>query len=160
MSGLANGTPFPTIELPAVGGGTLRLPDDLHGDWGVVLAYRGHWCPYCNAQLSAFQRALPSLSDEGIRVAAFSVDTEEQAAGTVQRHGITFRVGYGADAHALATALRSYVHEDPTYLESSGFVIDPTGTVAVAVYSSYAIGRLMPDDVRGVVRYLAQQNAA
>ena len=160
MSGLANGTPFPTIELPAVGGGTLRLPDDLRGNWGVVLAYRGHWCPHCNAQLSAFQRALPSLGNEGIRVAAFSVDTEEQAAGTVRRHDITFPVGYGADAHAVAEALQSYVHEDPAYLESSGFILDPTGSVAVAVYSSYAIGRLMPDDVRGVVRYLAQQNAA
>lgn len=160
MSGLANGTPFPTIELPAVGSGALRLPDDLRGSWGVVLAYRGHWCPYCNAQLSAFQRALPSLSDEGIHVAALSVDTGEQAEGTVRRHDITFPVGYGADAHAVAHALQSYVHEDPPYLESSGFVIDPMGNVAVAVYSSYAIGRLMPDDVRGVVRYLTQQNAA
>jgi peroxiredoxin len=160
MSGLANGTPFPTIELAAVGGGTLRLPGDLGGDWGVVLAYRGHWCPYCNAQLGAFQRALPSLRDEGIRVAAFSVDTEEQAAGTVRRHDITFPVGYGADVHAVAGTLQSYVHEDPPYLESSGFVIDPTGRIAVAVYSSNAIGRLLPDDVRGLVRYLAQQNAA
>jgi peroxiredoxin len=160
MSGLANGTPFPTLEIPAVGGGTLRLPDDLRGSWGVVLAYRGHWCPYCNAQLGAFQRALPSLRDEGIRVAALSVDTEEQAAGTVHRHQITFPVGYGADAHLVAETLQSYHHEDPPYLESSGFVIDPTGIVAVAVYSSNAIGRLMPDDVRGLVRYLAQQNAA
>jgi peroxiredoxin len=95
-----------------------------------------------------------------MRVAALSVDTEEQAAGTVQRHDITFPVGYGADAHVVAEALQSYLHEDPPYLESSGFVIDPTGNVAVAVYSSNAIGRLMPDDVRGLVRYLAQQNAA
>ncbi|MGH8069811.1 MAG: hypothetical protein ACRERE_32125 [Candidatus Entotheonellia bacterium] len=35
--------PFPHLELDKVGGGKLHLPDDLAGDWGVVLLYRGHW---------------------------------------------------------------------------------------------------------------------
>jgi len=42
---------------PAVGGGTISLPDDLADSYGVVLIYRGSWCPYCNAQLAAFSRA-------------------------------------------------------------------------------------------------------
>lgn len=40
---LDGGDPFPRIELPKVGGGQVRLPDDLAGNWGVVLLYRGHW---------------------------------------------------------------------------------------------------------------------
>jgi hypothetical protein len=40
---LDGGDPFPDLELDKVGGGKLPLPDDLAGDWGVVLLYRGHW---------------------------------------------------------------------------------------------------------------------
>jgi hypothetical protein len=37
------GDQFPHLELDKAGGGTLRLPGDLAGDWGIVLLYRGHW---------------------------------------------------------------------------------------------------------------------
>jgi hypothetical protein len=40
---LDSGDRFPSLEINKVGGGTLRLPDDLAGDWGVMLLYRGHW---------------------------------------------------------------------------------------------------------------------
>ena len=42
------------------------------------------------------------------------------------------------------------------YLQSTGFVLDPAGQVVVSVYSSGAIGRLVPDDVAGLVRYLRE----
>jgi hypothetical protein len=48
----------------------------------------------------------------------------------------------------------------PKYLQSTGFVLDPTGRVIVSVYSSGAIGRLAPDDVVGLVRYLHEEAAA
>jgi len=35
-------------------------------------------------------------------------------------------------------------------------VLDPAGNVIVSVYSSGAIGRLVPDDVVGLVRYLRE----
>ena len=34
---------FPSIELTPVGGGTLRLPEEIGADYGIVLFYRGHW---------------------------------------------------------------------------------------------------------------------
>lgn len=40
---LDSGDRFPSLEMNQVGGGTLCLPDDLAGDWGVILLYRGHW---------------------------------------------------------------------------------------------------------------------
>jgi peroxiredoxin len=36
----------------------------------------GAWCPYCNAQLSAFQPALDGLAEMDVRVVALSVDDE------------------------------------------------------------------------------------
>ena len=54
---LHNGDRFPRLSIRKVGGGTIELPGDLAGSFGVVLIYRGAWCPYCNAQLAAFARA-------------------------------------------------------------------------------------------------------
>ena len=54
----------------------------------------------------------------------------------------------------------AFVNDDPLYLQSTGFVLDPRGTVIVSVYSSGAIGRLVPEDVIGLVRYLREHAAA
>ena len=40
---LDTGDMFPRIELDKVGGGKIVLPDDLLGEWGVILFYRGIW---------------------------------------------------------------------------------------------------------------------
>jgi peroxiredoxin len=125
-----------------------------------VLLYRGSWCPYCNAQLSAFERASQKLADNGIRVAALSVDDKKTTTALVAKHQLTFPVGYGADAEAVAGLTGAFVNPDPVYLQSTGFVIDPAGNVVVSVYSSGAIGRLLPDDVTGLVRYLREHSPA
>jgi peroxiredoxin len=124
-----------------------------------VLFYRGSWCPYCNAQLRAFERASQTLADNGIRVAALSVDDQETTAALVEKHKLTFPVGYGADAAGVAALTGAFVNHDPAYLQSTGFVLDPAGKVVVSVYSSGAIGRLVPDDVVGLVRYLREHTA-
>jgi len=159
MSRLRNGQPFPLLEVPAVGGGTISLPDDLAGSYGVLLIYRGSWCPYCNAQLAAFARALDALSEVGLKVVALSVDDEETSAALVAKHKLRFAVGHSADAGKVAAVTGAYVNDDPRYLQSTGFVLAPDGTVRVAVYSSDAIGRLVADDVVGYLRYLTEQAA-
>jgi len=157
---LAPGTPFPALSIAQPGGTILNLPDTLAGDFGVVLFFRGAWCPYCNAQLRAFQRAAGSLADTGIRVAALSVDDEPTTAELIAKHGLTFPVGHSADARAIADLTGAFVNPDPVYLQSTGFVLDPAGQVVVSVYSSGAIGRLVPEDVIGLVRYLRQHRNA
>jgi hypothetical protein len=74
--------------------------------------------------------------------------------------GLTFPVGHSADARAIAAATGAFVNPDPVYLQSTGFVLDPAGQVVVSVYSSGAIGRLVPQDVIGLVRYLREHAAA
>jgi peroxiredoxin len=153
------GDPFPRLTISTTGGQALTVPDAFAGDFGVVVLYRGAWCPYCNAQLRAFERAGQTLADMGIRVAALSVDDKETTAALVAKHKLTFPVGYGADAPAVATLTGAFVNPDPVYLQSTGFVLDPAGNVVVSVYSSGAIGRLVPDDVVGLVRYLREHSA-
>ena len=52
-----------------------------------MLLYRGSWCPYCNAQLRAFQRAADSIEGAGVRIAALSVDDEPTIAELIAKHG-------------------------------------------------------------------------
>ncbi|MGH7509965.1 MAG: hypothetical protein ACREMZ_10885 [Gemmatimonadales bacterium] len=42
METLRIGERFPALQAPAVDGGTLRIPDELH-EISVLIFYRGHW---------------------------------------------------------------------------------------------------------------------
>jgi peroxiredoxin len=156
MTLLHPGDPFPALTVALPGGRTLHLPGDLTGHFGVVLFYRGSWCPYCNAQLRAFQRSLHSLTDSDVRVVALSVDDEATTQDLITRLGLRFPIGHSAGAAAIAAATGAFVNDDPRFLQSTGFVLDPDGRVVVSVYSSGAIGRLVPDDVLGLIRYLRE----
>ena len=160
MTLLSPGDQFPALLLSLPGGDTLAVPDALAGGFGVILFYRGSWCPYCNAQLRAFQRAADSLAEIGARVVALSVDDEATTRELVARHGLTFPVGHSADARAIARATGAFVNDDPLFMQSTGFVLDPAGRVVVSVYSSGAIGRLVPEDVIGLIRYLREHAAS
>ena len=151
------GDTFPTFEAPRVGGGTLTLPDELAGSWGVVLFTRGAWCSYCRTQLTDFQRHLTQLTEAGAKVISLSVDPEDAATENVASLGVTFPVAYGFDPEQAARTVGTYLSNGndghPTYTQATGFILTPTGQVAVAVYSSSAIGRLTAADTLGLITY-------
>jgi peroxiredoxin len=151
---LQNGQGFPALEVPAVGGGTLHVPQSVAGGFGVVLIYRGAWCPYCVGQLTAFERAAEKLAALGIKTVAFSVDDEATTAGLIEKLHLHFPLGHSADADAVAAATGAYTNKEPHHLQSTGFLLSPDGNVVNAVYSSGPIGRLVPEDVAGMVAYI------
>lgn len=150
------GDTFPPITVPQVGGGSITVPDSLAGNFGVVLFYRGSWCPYCNAQLRAFERATNTLADLGAKVVALSVDDAKTTQELIAKHNLSFPVGHSADARAISEVTGAFVDATSGFLQSTGFILDPTGKVVISVYSSGAIGRLVPDDVVGLLRYLRE----
>jgi peroxiredoxin len=154
MTVLQPGDPFPSLTAAPPGGRTLRLPDAPAGRFGVVLYYRGSWCPHCNAQLSAFQRSLDSLAALDTSVIAQSADDEATTRDLIARHGLRFPVGHSADAAATAHATGAFINPGPPYLQPAGFVLDPGGRVTVSVYSSSAIGRPVPQDAAGLASHL------
>jgi peroxiredoxin len=153
---LNSGDTFPTVSVTPVNAEPLQLPKAFRGHFGVVLFFRGAWCPYCNAQLRAFQRAGEKLAQADVKLVALSVDNEATTRELVAKHGLEFPVGHSADAQAIAGATGAFLNPEPVYIQSTGFVLDPEGRVIVSVYSSGAIGRLVPDDVVGMVRYLRE----
>jgi peroxiredoxin len=151
---LQNGDVFPPLTFARAGGGEINLPSDLAGGYGVILFHRGSWCPFCNAQLAAFARAADKFAGEDIKVTSVSVDDREKTEALIEKYKLGFPVAYGADARAVSAVTGAFVNDDPVYLQATGFVLNPEGRIVTAVYSTGAIGRLLPDDVLGLVRYL------
>lgn len=151
---LNNGDAFPKLTVPAVGGGQIALPDVFAGAWGVVIVYRGAWCPFCNAQLAGFAAEKAALDGLGVRVVALSVDDEATSAATAAKNHLLFPVGHSANADAVRAATGAFVNPTPHYLQPAGFVLGPDGTVKGAVYATSAIGRMLAKDVVGFVGYL------
>ena len=160
MALLHPGDRFPDLTLEPVDSEPLTLPDAAAGRFAVILFYRGAWCPYCNAQLRAFQHAHERLASLDVDVFALTVDDEATTRELVAKHGLTFPVGHSADARAVAATTGAFVNPDPEYLQSTGFVLGPDGRVIVSVYSSGAIGRLAPEDVAGLIEYVRRHQAA
>lgn len=154
---LQNGQRLPALDVP-VAGRTILLPDALQESYGVVLIYRGAWCPYCQAQLVGFQRASDKLAEAGIRVVAMSVDDEATTAATIEKFKLSFPVGHSVDPDHVAAITGAYTNSAPRYLQTTGFVLAPDGTILNAVYSSGPIGRLVAEDVIGMVTYLKSKS--
>lgn len=154
MALLKNGDAFPKLEIPAVGGGTLSLPGSLTGSFGVVLIYRGAWCPFCAAQLSGFAAEQAALDDLGVKVVGFSVDDAASTAQLAAKLKLRFRLGHSADAERIAELTGAFTNCEPKYLQPTAFTLAPRGTVMAAVYATQAIGRLVAPDLLKFVAFV------
>jgi peroxiredoxin len=157
MTRLKNGQSFPALEVPAVRGGAIHIPQSLQGSHGVVLIYRGGWCPFCQAQLAGFQHASEKLAETGIKVVALSVDDEATTLRTIEKFKLSFPLGHSADADKVASVTGAYTNESPRYLQATGFLLTPDSKILNAAYSSGPLGRLVAEDVIGMVAYLKSQ---
>jgi peroxiredoxin len=96
-SGLAEralkiGDPAPVFELPDGDGMLWRSEDLLSGGPLVIVFYRGRWCAYCNAQLSALQEIHPKLASAGSSLVAISPQTQKHSYMTRDMHKLRFPV--------------------------------------------------------------------
>ena len=97
QSGLANhalkaGDPAPPFELPDGDGMLWRSQDLLRSGPLVIVFYRGRWCAYCNAQLSALQEIHPQIAEAGASLVAISPQTQKHSYMTRDMHKLRFPV--------------------------------------------------------------------
>jgi hypothetical protein len=86
-------------------------------------------------------------------VVAISVDAEAEAQKTVDECGVDFPVGYGVDYQLVAQLTGCFYEERRKILHSTGYVLRPDGMIAVGVYSTRPIGRLVWQDVLAMVQH-------
>jgi peroxiredoxin len=114
---LGPGDMVPEFTLPSATGEMLSLLECLAGGPVVLSFYRGAWCPYCNIQLAAYQRALPALTEAGGRLIAISPQTPDASLSLVEKHSLTFDVL--SDAGNAVARKFGLVHEFPPDLRSA-----------------------------------------
>jgi peroxiredoxin len=158
----------PDFTLPDALGQSVTLSQLLTQGPVVIIFYRGEWCPYCNMELRAYQKALPQLRELGATLVAISPQTPDHSLSTQEVHELTFVVLSDLGSHVareyglayaldeLGRALHAQMGADlPAYngndsweLPLTGtFLVDQAGTVRLASVDPNFFHRLDPSFV-------------
>ena len=178
---LKAGAMFPAVSLPNQKGGMTDLAALVAERPVVVTFYRGGWCPYCNLELRAFQKALPRIEGMGARLVAISPETPDNSLSTAAKNALAFDVlsdseGRLADAlgirFELSDAVRAYFikagHDLParngddkwSLPMPATYVVERGGRVALAHVDPDYRQRLDPSAALAALRDLAGSKAA
>lgn len=142
----------PDFRLLSQNNQLVSLESTLQSGPVVLTWYRGGWCPYCNTELAALQKALPEFEKLGVTVIALSPETQENALGTTEKLGLRFLV-LTDDENQIAKKYRlDFELDERTVRRYSGFGIDVAATNDSAKHelpipATYVI------DTDGVIRF-------
>jgi peroxiredoxin len=89
---LTEGDEIPQINLPNAVGKTIDVNSLLKEGPLVINFYRGAWCPYCNLELNALQKALPEIKSLDAQLIAISPNTPDNSISSIEKHGLEFEV--------------------------------------------------------------------
>jgi peroxiredoxin len=173
---LKAGAKAPEFSLPDPQGHPVSLYDLLHKGPVVVTFYRGSWCPFCNLQLRAYQKALPEIKELGATLVAISPQTPDHSLSMAEKAELTFPVlsdkgnqiarQYGL-VYKLSEALQSvqkafqsditqFNGDDSWELPMPGiFIIDQKGTIRFASADPNWMNRVEPSAILQQLEALA-----
>ena len=87
------GDRMPDGSLLDVAGQPTTLSQALGSRPGVIVFYRGGWCPYCSIALRTYQAQLvPALAEQDIPLIAISPQTPDRSLSTQETRELTFTV--------------------------------------------------------------------
>jgi peroxiredoxin len=174
---LKAGDHAPDFNLPDARGGYVRLKGLLAAGQVVLSFYRGGWCPYCNLELRALQRALPEITRRGAALVAVSPQTPDESLSTAEKNALAFPVlsdGGSATAKSFGIAYDLAEELRPIYTrfghalpEQNGdeswvlpipatYVIDTDGTIALAYVDVDYRNRLEPTEILTALQSLSK----
>jgi peroxiredoxin len=138
------GADFPDGELLGPTGEPTTLDATLNGSAGVVVFYRGAWCPYCNLALATYRSSLrKALARRGIVLVAVSPQTPDGSLTMQEKHDLAFAVlsdpgnqiagALGILTHPSAAAREAQLQHglDLTKINADGTTTLPMPTVAI-----------------------------
>ena len=86
------------FSLPNQLGKEVSLSDLTSNGPAVITFYRGGWCPYCNLELSAYQKALPEIQAAGASLIAITPELPDESLSTAEKNALDFQVLSDANA--------------------------------------------------------------
>ncbi len=171
--GLEIGEKAANFELPDMAGREVSLEERLNQGPVVLTFYRGAWCPVCNLQLLALQRALRDIRLLGASLIAVSPDDSEPTPqdtqlefdvltdkdqGVIREYKLQYRVP--PELHQIYTGVfdidvSSYNADGSWNLPVPGtFVIDRAGIIRNRHVTADYLKRMEPEDVIAALKDL------
>jgi peroxiredoxin len=80
----------PEISIKSIDGESVSIVELLKGKKSVLLFYRGGWCPYCNAHLSAVGEVEEEILTLGYQIIAISPDSPDQLKATIEKQKLNY----------------------------------------------------------------------
>ena len=95
---------IPEVNVQDINGTMLAISDVTEDSRSVFLFYRGGWCPYCNAHLSAVGEVEEDIIALGYRVIAISPDSPSKLRTTAEKEKLRYTL-YSDASGNLMTAM-------------------------------------------------------
>ena len=143
---LDNGDPFPEMHLQLLDGRTLAIPDETMGRWSVLITYRNYDDESCRDYLARFQVCFKTFVKKKITLIAASALNKDDARKGAEGLKLNFPIAYGLIPREFSILTGAFYDPLARTINPSGFLIDPSGRIALVVYSSGPAGLLDPDD--------------
>ena len=163
------------FELPNAVGQMVGLYETLQGGSAVITFYRGGWCPFCSAELEAYQGAIDGIRALGATLFAISPQLPDQSLSMAEKQNLTFEVlsdihndvarQFGIVYHVqdelqavyedLGLDLPAFNGDDSFDLPvPATYVVDTSGMVRLSFVDPDYTRRLDPTDVLSVLQTL------
>ena len=143
----------PTFILENQSGEAISSAELLKEGVIIVTWYRGAWCPFCNMQLRALQKALPDFKHRGATLLAISPQKPDGSLSVKERNELEFEVlSDTTNRVAKSFGIVFKLTEKLSYHYKNTFGIDleeynGTTTDELPLAATYVIDRF------GVIRY-------
>ncbi|WP_428912319.1 peroxiredoxin-like family protein [Niallia sp. Krafla_26] len=161
-SGLAKGLTVneqaPDFTLKDATGADITLFEELKKGPVILIFYRGEWCPYCNLELRAYQRALPEIQAAGAQLIAVSPQTPDASLTMKEKNELDFHVlsdpnGNVAQSYNLLFKLPDYLikiykqfgFDLPNYNNNDSWELPVPGTYIIDESGSIRLASVDPD---------------
>ncbi|MBO6515406.1 MAG: AhpC/TSA family protein [Bacteroidia bacterium] len=83
---------IPDISVQNLAGESVSVKDVVSSKPTVMLFYRGGWCPYCNAHLSAVAQVEKQILDLGYQIVGVSPDAPEKLKETMLEDSLSYQL--------------------------------------------------------------------
>lgn len=172
------GQSIPDFTLPDAFGAQTSIKTLLAEGPVVIMFYRGEWCPFCNIEMHAMQKALPQMQELGATLVAISPEKPDHGIVMAEKNKLTFPVLSDYDnkvarqfgiVFQMSKELSDFVRD--TFKNDIGlrngldsrelpvpatYVVDSAGVIRFArVEVDFMVGRAEPEEVVAALQAVA-----
>jgi peroxiredoxin len=152
-TGLKVGDKAPMFMTMDADGNKVSLEDMLKKGEVVVQFYRGHWCPYCNKQLSQMNDSMQMIKDKGANVLLVTPETKEGVGKTKMKTKVKFAIVSDSGMTIMKAYKVNFMLDAETVTKYKGYGIDLNAANGangnnLPVPATYVIGK------DGMIKYV------